>query len=156
MFPRQEDIDLTLPSNVARVPRNKPSNYKTILPTPLKLTGAWELSLLQTHYPHQIPNFKATKLLVICIENFQGDRPKLIHTQPNPSQPPVLQSNKPQPSGKPTEQPHALHLQRGKTHRDQVDGFSPSGEPEGDLDIDTVNDKSAPQPQLQPWIVADK
>ena len=47
----QDDIYVTLPSNVPGVPGNKPSNFKTVLPTPLKLNGAWEVALLETHYP---------------------------------------------------------------------------------------------------------
>ena len=52
----QDDIYVTLPRYVPGVPGNKPTNYKTILPTPLKLNGAWEVALLETHYNHQIPN----------------------------------------------------------------------------------------------------
>ena len=51
MLRPQDDLYVTLPSNVPGVPGNKPSNYKTVLPTPLKLNGAWEVALLETHYP---------------------------------------------------------------------------------------------------------
>ena len=68
MLRRQDHIYVTLPSNVLGVPGNKPSNYKTVLPTPLKLNGTWELALFETAYPHQIPNFEATTLVVICTE----------------------------------------------------------------------------------------
>ena len=76
MLRPQDEIYVTLPSNVPGVPGNKPSNFKTVLPTPLKLNGAWEVALLETHYPHQIPNFKATTLVVIATETAQNDQPK--------------------------------------------------------------------------------
>ena len=76
MLRPQDDIYVTLPSNVPGVPGKKASNYKTVLPTPQKLKGAWELALLETHYPHQIPNFKATTLVVICIQNTQSHQLK--------------------------------------------------------------------------------
>ena len=85
MLRPQDDIYVTLPSNVPGVPGNKPSNFKTILPTTLKLNGAWEVALLETHYPHQIPNFKATTLVVIATETPQNDQPK---PQPNLAQAP--------------------------------------------------------------------
>ena len=103
----QHDIYVTLPSNVPGVPGNKLSNFKTVLPTPLKLNGAWDVALLETHYPHQIPNFKATTLVVVCTEK----------------------SEKPQ-----GDQPQPLQSQRARTHYDQVDGYWPSGEEAQELD----------------------
>ena len=44
MLRPHDDIYVTLPSNVPAVPENKPSNYKTIFPTRLKLNGAWEVA----------------------------------------------------------------------------------------------------------------
>ena len=85
MLRPQDDIYVTLPSNVPGVPGNKPSNYKTVLPTPLKLNSAWEVALLDTHYPHQIPNFKATTLVVICTDDVvkpQSDQPQPYWRQP--------------------------------------------------------------------------
>ena len=76
MLRPQDDIYVTLLSNVPGVPWNKPSNLKTVLPTPLKLNGALEVALLETHYPHQIPNFKATTVVVIAAETAQNDEPK--------------------------------------------------------------------------------
>ena len=106
MLRPQDDIYVTLPSNVPGVPGNKPSNYKTVLATPLKLNGAWEVALLETHYPHQIPNFKATILVVIATETPQSDQPK---PQPNLAQ--VSQS----PMSKPYwEQPNPINLHVGR------------------------------------------
>ena len=110
MLRPQDDIYVTLPSNVPGVPRNKPSNLKTVLPTPLKLNGAWEVAVLETHYPHQIPNFKATTLVVICTED--SEKPQLDQPQPYWMQPQPLQSP------------------RGQAHRDEVNGSYPSGEDE--------------------------
>ena len=76
MLRPQDDIYVTLPSNVPDVPGNKPSNYKTVVPTPLKLNGAWEIARLETHYPNQIPNFKATTMAVIAAETAQNDQTK--------------------------------------------------------------------------------
>ena len=76
MFRPQDDSYVTLASNVPGVSGNKTSNYKMGLPTPLKLKGAWEVPLLETHYHHQIPNFKATTLVVIANETPQNDQPK--------------------------------------------------------------------------------
>ena len=108
MLRPQDDIYVTLPSNVPGLPGNKPSNYKTVLPTPLKLNGASEVALLETHYPHQIPNFKATTLVVICTDDVakpQGDQPQAYWMQPQP-----------------------LQFPRAQTHRDEVDGYWSSGE----------------------------
>ena len=117
MLRPQDDIYVTLPSNVPVVPGNKPSNFKTVLPTPLKLNGAWEVALLETHYPHQIPNFKATTLVVIATEIPQSDQPK---PQPNPPQ------GSQSPMSKPNwEQPQTLRAPRGQAHRDEVDGHWP-------------------------------
>ena len=102
MLRPQDDIYFTLPSNVQGVPGNKPSNFKTVLPTPLKLNGAWEVALLQTPYPHQIANFKATTHVVICTvksEKQQGDQPQPYWMQQQP-----------------------IQSQRAQAHRDQVDG----------------------------------
>ena len=138
------------------MPFNKPSKYKTILHTPVKLTGAWEVALLETHYPHQIPNFETTILVVICTDDVQEDHPN--RQQPIPSQSQISQSTTDDPSGKQTEPPRAVHQYRGKAHLDQVAGHWPSGEDNEDLDIDVVNDQSAPQPQAetQPMKEADK
>ena len=114
MLPPQDDIYVTLPSNVIGVTGNKPSNFKRILPTPLKLNGAWEVAMLETHYPHQIPNLKARKLVVICTE----DSPK---PQGDQSQPYWMQ-------------PQPLQSQRGQANRDQVDGSWSSGEEDEELD----------------------
>ena len=59
----QDGIYVPLPRNAPAVPVNKPSNYKMVLPTPLKLNGAWEVALLETPHPQQIPNVKATTLV---------------------------------------------------------------------------------------------
>ena len=61
-FQPQGDVYVTLPSNIPGVPGNKPSNYKTPLPTPLQLNGEWQVGLIETHYPHQLPNFKRPSL----------------------------------------------------------------------------------------------
>ena len=122
MLSPQDDIYVTLPSNVPGVPGNKPSNYKTVLPTPLKLNGAWEVALLDTHYPHQIPNLKATTLVLIATETPQNDQPK---PQPNLAQ--VPQSPIPQPywqQPKPYWQPQPP---RGQAHRETVVAHWPSG-----------------------------
>ena len=127
MLRPQDDIYVTLPSNVPGVPGIKPSNFKTIRPTPPKLNGAWEVALLETHYPHQIPNIKATTLVVICTDDVvkpQGD------------------------------QPQPLQSQRGQTHRDEVDGYWPSGQEDEELDPGVTryraHDGPAPiTPQLQ-------
>ena len=154
MLRPQDDIYVTLPSNVPGVPGNKPSNYKTVLPTPLKLNGAWEVALLETHFPHQMPNFKATTLVVIATEAPQGDQPNpsAIYPPLNPLQmpppnpPQALQSPMSQSywQSKPYWQPQPP---RGK--RDYVDGHRPSDEePMGDEEL--VNDQNAespPQPQ---------
>ena len=76
MLRAQDETYLSLPSNVPVVPGNNPSNYKTVLPTTLKLNGACEVALLETHYPQQITNFKATTLLVIATETAQNAQPK--------------------------------------------------------------------------------
>ena len=110
----QADIYVTLPSHVPGVPGNKPSNFKTVLPTPLKLNGAWELALLETDYSHQIPNFMATTIVVICTEDIvkpQGDQPQPYWMQPQ-----------------------SLQSPRGQAHRDEVDGYYHSGEEDEELD----------------------
>ena len=86
MLRPQQDIYVTLPSNVPGVPGNKPSNYKTVLPRPLKLNGAWVVALLEIHYPPQIPNFNATTLVLISTEDTQSemqqhDKSKQQHEQ---------------------------------------------------------------------------
>ena len=75
MLRPHDNIYVTLPINLTRMPWHKPSNYNTVLTTHLKLNGAWEVSLLETHYPPQIPNFKAKTLLVIGTDEDQSDQP---------------------------------------------------------------------------------
>ena len=138
MLRPQDDIYVTLPSNVPGVPGNKPSNYKTVLPTPLKLSGAWEVAMLETHYPHQIPNFKATTLVVIATETAQSEQLKPPHYLP--------QAPMPKPYW---QQPQAYQSPRGQAHRDEIDGFWPSGEDDEELNTDQ-NDRgphTAPKPQ---------
>ena len=123
MLRPQDDIYVTLHSNVPGLPGNKPSNYKTVLPTTLKLNGAWEVALLETHYPHQILNFKATTLVVIAIETPQSDQPKPQLYPPQVSQTPMSQPNsQPKPF---SEQPQALQPRVGgrTVMRLMVDGF---------------------------------
>ena len=118
MLRPQDDILVTLPSNVPGVQRNKPSNYKTVLPTSLKINGAWDVALLETPYPHKIPNFNATTLVVICTEDIvkpQGDQPQPYWMHPEP-----------------------LQSQRGQAHRDQIDGYWPSGDEDEELDTDVT------------------
>ena len=151
MLRPQEDIYLTLPSNLPGVAGNKPSNYKTVLPTHLKLNGAWEVALLETHYPHQIPNFKATTLVVIATETAQNDQPK-----PQPNLPQV--SKFPMPHAywqQPEHNWQEPQPPRAQAQRDVVDGHWPSGEDEEDLIIDR-NDESSPQPQTAAASTAPK
>ena len=132
MLRPQDDIYVTLPSNVPGLPGNKPSNYKTVLQTPLRLNGAWEVALLETHYPHQIPDLKARTLVVICTDDVQSDQQQPNLPPPNPPQASVSQSSILEPYWK---QPQPNKAQRVQAHRDQVDGFWHSGE---DLDPDVT------------------
>ena len=133
MLRPQEDIYLTLPIHVARVPGNKPSNYKTVLPTPLKLNGACEVALLEAHDPQDIANFKATTLFLIATETPENDQPK--------SQP-----NLPQASQSAMPQPQTYQAPRGHAHRDEIDGFWPAGEDDEYLHQNDQTPSNAPQP----------
>ena len=124
MLQPQADIEVTLRSNVPPVPGNKPSNYKTVLPTSFNLDGAWEIAQHQTHYPHQIPNFKATTLVVICSVKAQSDNPKHI-------------------------QPEAYQSPRGQTQGFEFDGYCLSTEEDEDLDIGPKEDTPSRAPQHQ-------
>ena len=137
MLRPQDDIYVTLPSNDPGVPGNKPSNFKTILPTPLKHNGAWEVALLETHYPPQIANFNVATMVVICTE----DSPKVQGDQPQPY----------------WMQPQSLQSARAQSHRDEVDGSWPSGEEDEELDPGVTRYRAhdgpvptAPQPQPPP------
>ena len=114
MLRPQDDIYVTLPSNVSGVPGNKPSKYKTGLPTPLQINGAWEVALLETHYPHQITNFNATTLVVVRTEN--SGKPQSVQPQSY------------------WMLPQSPQAQRRQTQNDQVDGYWPSGEEDEELD----------------------
>ena len=74
MLGPKDDIYVTLSSNVPGVPGNKPSNDKTVVPTS---------PTLETQYPHQISNLKATTMVVICTENPLSDQPNPIQAQLN-------------------------------------------------------------------------
>lgn len=86
----QDDVYVTLQSNVQGGPENKPCNNKTILRTPLKLNAALDLTLLETLYPHHIRKFKATTLVLIGTDEVQVDQPD--SDQSIPAQTPVSQS----------------------------------------------------------------
>ena len=75
---------------------------------PCKLNGAWELALLETQSPHQIPNFKATTIVVSCTVKPQSDKPQ------NDQAPQYL-------------------VQRAPDHHAEVDGYWP-GEEDEELD----------------------
>ena len=61
----REDIYETLPSNMPGVHCTTPLQYTTILPTPLQLTGQWEVALLETHYHHDMRNMQSSMIAVI-------------------------------------------------------------------------------------------
>ena len=82
MLRPQDDIYVTLASNVRVLPSEQPSNSKTVVATPMKVTGAWEVALRESHSPHQVQNYKATTLVNICTDEVQSDLPKSTHTQP--------------------------------------------------------------------------
>ena len=44
----RDELYVTLPSNVPGFTANTHSDYTTILPTPLVLSGNWEVALLET------------------------------------------------------------------------------------------------------------
>ena len=105
----RDDFFVTLPSNVSGHPENTPSNYITTLPTPLELSGSWEVALLETHYfkhwglvkepklskPPKLPklpkipelrklpdNFSKS-LLVIFTKEYEGTRVEYINERQN-------------------------------------------------------------------------
>ena len=108
----RDDFFVTLPSNVLGHPENTPSNYTTTLPTPLELSGSWEVALLETHYfkhwglvkepklpkppklaklaklpklpelPKLPDNFRKS-LLVIFTNEYEGEREHYIDEQQN-------------------------------------------------------------------------
>ena len=61
----RDDIYVTLPSNVPGIQSNTPASYTTVLPTPLKLNGEWEVALLECHYPHNMRNLKQCTLGIV-------------------------------------------------------------------------------------------
>ena len=68
----REDIYVTLPSNVPGVQGNTPSQYTTILPTPLQLNGLWEVALLETHYPNDMRNMLSSTIAVVELTHTRG------------------------------------------------------------------------------------
>ena len=60
----RDELYVTLPSNVPGFTANTPSDYTTILPTPLVLSGNWEVALLETHYFNDWVNFPDTDMAI--------------------------------------------------------------------------------------------
>ena len=60
----RDELYVTLPSNVPGFTANTPSDYTTILPTPLVLNGNWEVALLETHYFNDWVNFPDTDMVI--------------------------------------------------------------------------------------------
>ena len=61
----QKGIYVTLATNVLGVQGNTRPQYRTIQPTPLQLTGEWEVALLDTHYAHEMRNMLSTMIGVL-------------------------------------------------------------------------------------------
>ena len=60
----RDELYVTLPSNVPGYSANTPSDFTTILPTPLVLSGNWEVALLETHYFNDWVNFPETDMVI--------------------------------------------------------------------------------------------
>ena len=71
-LPTREDIYFKLPSNVPGVQGNIPSQYTTILPTPLQLNGLLEVALLETHYRNDMRKMLSTRIAVVEITHAPG------------------------------------------------------------------------------------
>ena len=61
----RDELYVTLPSNVPGFSDNKPEEYTTTLPTPLVLSGNWEVALLETHYFNDWVNFPETNMAIL-------------------------------------------------------------------------------------------
>ena len=61
----RDELYVTLPSNVPGFSTNKPEEYTTTLPTPLVLSGNWEVALLETHYFNDWVNFPETNMAIL-------------------------------------------------------------------------------------------
>ena len=61
----RDDIYVTLPSIVPGIQTKTPASYTTVLTTPLKLNGEWEVALLECHYPHNLSNLKQCTLGIV-------------------------------------------------------------------------------------------
>ena len=60
----RDELYVTLPINVPGFTANTPSDYTTILPTPLVLSGNWEGALLETRYFNDWVNFPDTDMAI--------------------------------------------------------------------------------------------
>ena len=54
-----------------------------VLPTHLKHKGEWAIAPLETPYPHQITNFMAPTLLLICPDNRQSEQKQHHYSKPH-------------------------------------------------------------------------
>ena len=74
----RDDFYVTLPSNVPGIQSNTPASYTTVLTTPLKLNGGWEVALLECHYPHNLRNLKQCTLGIVEL-SFPGSADSQPH-----------------------------------------------------------------------------